>query len=68
MGRGGPRLLQKEGSLKYVKEVRELIALGRTAEAEKIINSQIVGPYYHSYLPFVDVMMRFLPIWRSDGI
>lgn len=58
---GGPRLLQKEGSLKYVKEVRELIASGRTAEAEKIINSQIVGPYYHSYLPFVDVMMRFLP-------
>lgn len=33
---GGPRLLQKEGSLKYVKEVRELIASGRTAEAEKL--------------------------------
>ena len=58
---GGPRKLQKPESKKYIEQVRKLIASGRTTEAEEIINSQIVGPYYHSFLPFVDIYLDFFP-------
>ena len=58
---GGPRNLQKEGGWANIKRVRKLVASGQTSEAEELINSDILGPYYHSYLPFVDVIMRFSP-------
>lgn len=58
---GGPRSLQKKGCLKYVERARKLIASGHTSEAEELINTKILGPYYHSYLPFVDVIMNFTP-------
>lgn len=58
---GGPRELQKKGAFKDLSRARQLINAGHTSEAEKIINSSILGPYYHSYLPFVDVMMDFTP-------
>lgn len=58
---GGPRKLQKKGVAKELEHVRKLINSDNTQEAEKIINSRILGPYYHSYLPFVDIMMDFFP-------
>lgn len=58
---GGPRILQKEGTFKFVKEARKMIASNRTTEAEELINAKILGPYYHSYLPFVDIIMNFVP-------
>lgn len=56
---GGPRRLQKDGAYNDVVYVRKLIAKGKTAEAEKVINSKIVGPYYHSYMPFADINFDF---------
>ncbi len=56
---GGPRRLQKDGAYNDVVYVRKLIAEGKTAEAEKVINSKIVGPYYHSYMPFADINFDF---------
>lgn len=58
---GGPRRLQKEGAYKNIEEVRRLISADETQRAEEIINSKILGPYYHSYLPFVDIIMNFSP-------
>lgn len=58
---GGPRRLQRKGASKELELVRKLINSGDTQEAEKIINSRILGPYYHSYLPFVDILMDFYP-------
>lgn len=58
---GGPRRLQKEGAYKDIQEVRRLISADETKQAEQIINSKILGPYYHSYLPFADIILKFSP-------
>lgn len=56
---GGPRTLQKDGCYKDIEKVRQLIAADSTSVAENIINSRILGPYYYSYLPFVDILIGF---------
>lgn len=58
---GGPRTLQKKEGWKNIKQVRKLVTSGYTSEAEELINSEILGPYCHSYLPFADIIMRFVP-------
>lgn len=63
---GGPRRLQKEGAYRNIEEVRSLISADETQWAENIINAKILGPNYHSYLLFVDIIMNFSP--SVDGV
>lgn len=61
---GGPRSLQNPAAAEYIRQVRRLVNEGRGPEAEKIIDSKIVGPIYFSYLPFLDINLSFL---HQDG-
>ncbi|MDD2953931.1 MAG: glycoside hydrolase family 95 protein [Parabacteroides sp.] len=57
---GGPRRLQNNEAITYLPQIRKLIENNQNQEAEKLINSKIVGPIFHSYLPLADIHLNYI--------
>lgn len=55
---GFPRDTNNYDALRYLERVRELIAAGRYAEAEQIIEAKMLGRRTESFLPFGDLHVK----------
>lgn len=60
---GEPADKQNYTAHKYLPRIRELLAADRTAEAQKLIDSTMLGPYNECYLPMGDLVMN----WEDRG-
>lgn len=54
---GEPRNLQKPGTYKCLDEIRRLLNEGKTAEAEALINRDMLGPWNQSYMPLANILL-----------
>ncbi|MEA5402727.1 glycoside hydrolase family 95 protein [Arcicella sp. DC2W] len=55
---GEPRNIQKPGTYQYLEEIRKQIKHGNTSEAQKLINSHMLGAWNQSYMPLADILLR----------
>ncbi|MDL2255748.1 glycoside hydrolase family 95 protein [Parabacteroides sp. OttesenSCG-928-K15] len=55
---GEPRDLQKPGTHQYLPEIRKLIYEDKTAEAQKLINQYMLGPWNQNYMPLADILLE----------
>lgn len=56
---GGPRNWNNPLAKEALPRLRELIAAGRHAEAERLSKETMMGPYTQSYMPLGDLTLRF---------
>jgi alpha-L-fucosidase 2 len=56
---GEPRDLQKPGTYQYLDEIRKQIKQGNALEAQKLINTHMLGAWNQSYMPLADILLQF---------
>ncbi|MDR3183465.1 MAG: glycoside hydrolase N-terminal domain-containing protein [Planctomycetaceae bacterium] len=56
---GEPRDLQKPETYKVLPEIRKLLLEGKNAEAQKIINAKMLGPWQCAYQPLGNLELHF---------
>ena len=54
---GVPRNVQNPSAAQFLPEIRKLIFDDKTIEAEKLIDSKLLGPYNESYMPLADIIL-----------
>ena len=54
-----PEVYVNKKGFKYLGQIRELINKGKTIEAEKLIDSTMLGPWMESYQPLGDLTLRY---------
>jgi alpha-L-fucosidase 2 len=55
---GMPRDLQFPSAAQYLPEIRKLIMNDQTKEAQKLIDSKLLGPYNQCYMPLADILLE----------
>jgi len=55
---GMPRDVQNPSAAKYLPEIRKLIFEDKTKEAQKLIDSKLLGPYNECYMPMADLFLE----------
>jgi alpha-L-fucosidase 2 len=53
---GEPRDFQKPGTYQYLDEIRKQIKQGNALEAQKLINTHMLGAWNQSYMPLADIL------------
>lgn len=56
---GEPRNVQNPAAARYLPEIRRLLMDRKHSEAQKLINSKMLGPYNQSYMPLADIVLDF---------
>ena len=56
---GEPRNVQNPGAAQYLPEIRQLLIDQKHSEAQKLINSKMLGPNNQSYMPLTDIVLDF---------
>ncbi|AYB31956.1 glycoside hydrolase family 95 protein [Chryseolinea soli] len=54
---GEPRDLQRPGAYAYMPEIRQQLYDGNTAEAARLIDEYMLGPWNQSYMPLADILL-----------
>ncbi|WP_347840599.1 glycoside hydrolase family 95 protein [uncultured Draconibacterium sp.] len=54
---GGPRDIQNHKAFKYLPQIRQLLLDNKNKEAEKLIDSTMLGPWNECYLPMGDLVI-----------
>jgi alpha-L-fucosidase 2 len=60
---GEPADKQNYTAIQYLPAIRKLLMEDKTAEAQKLIDSTMLGPYNECYLPMGDLVMN----WKTSG-
>lgn len=55
---GIPQDVQNPLAAQYLPEIRKLIFEDKTAEAQKLIDAELLGPYNECYMPLADVILE----------
>ncbi len=55
---GLPRDVQNPAAAQYLPEIRKLIFDDKTKEAQKLIDSKLLGPYNECYMPLADILLE----------
>ncbi len=55
---GEPRNVQNPSASAYIPEIRKLIFEGKNIEAQKLIDSKILGPNNECYMPLADIILK----------
>ena len=55
---GIPKNVQNPSAAQYLPEVRKLIYEDKTMEAQKLIDSKLLGPWNECYMPFIDILLE----------
>ncbi|WP_299577986.1 glycoside hydrolase family 95 protein [uncultured Sunxiuqinia sp.] len=55
---GGPRDLQNYEAIKHLPKIRQLLNDDKTKEAERLINSTMLGEYNECYMPMGDLVIN----------
>lgn len=56
---GEPRNVQNPGAARYLPEIRQLLMDQKHGEAQKLINTTMLGPNNQSYMPLADIILDF---------
>lgn len=56
---GEPRNVQNPDAAQYLPEIRQLLMDRKHSEAQKLINSKMLGPNNQSYMPLADIVLDF---------
>lgn len=56
---GEPRNVQNPGAAQYLPQIRQLLMDQKHNEAQKLINTTMLGPNNQSYMPLADVILDF---------
>ena len=56
---GEPRNVQNPGAAQYLPEIRQLLIDQKHSEAQKLMNSKMLGPNNQSYMPLTDIVLDF---------
>lgn len=56
---GEPRNVQNPGAAQSLPEIRQLLMDRKHSEAQKLINSKMLGPNNQSYMPLADIVLDF---------
>lgn len=64
---GEPVDKQNYTAHKYLQQIRNLLAADQTIEAQKLIDSTLLGPYNECYLPMGDLIMNWEPGGQTDN-
>jgi len=54
---GVPKDVQNTLAAQYLPEIRKLIFDDKTTEAQKLIDSKLLGPYNECYMPLADILL-----------
>ena len=55
---GVPRDVQNPPASRYLAEIRQLVFDEKSKEAQKLIDSKLLGPYNECYMPLADILLE----------